>query len=280
MQTDIQRQIHLAILLVLRPIARALLRGGVGYREFSEIAKKAFVDIASRDYGLRGRPTNMSRVAAMTGLTRKEIRKIRDCNESKDEFVDIRHTPISQILHRWHTDSEFLTSSGDPMELAFDGETGSFSNLIRKFGGDVPSGAMRMELERIDAIEVTDNGKLRPTKRISYNLELHEKLTGGLTTILFPAALNLIHNLENPDSADWWTNVTTHTKYLRGGDRGRYKRIANERIIEFAKSMDDMQAAYEALYDNDGEGDPSAGRTLGIGLFYFEENKSESDIFD
>lgn len=281
MQDDIRHQIHTAILLVLRPIARALLRGGVGYREFSEISKKAFVDVASKDYGLRGRPTNMSRVAVMTGLTRKEVRKIRDSNEATNKFVAIRHTPISQILHRWHTDSEFLTSSGEPMELEFEGEENSFSTLVKKFGGDVPPGAMRMELERIDAIEVMESGKLRPTKRISYNLELHEKLTGGLTTILFPAALNLMHNLENRDLTDWWTNVTTHTRYLRGSDRGRYKRIANERIVEFAKSMDDMQAAYEALYDADSEGDSSeTGFTVGVGLFYFEEDKSESDIFD
>jgi hypothetical protein len=280
MQNEIQRQIHSAILLVLRPIARALLRGGVGYREFSEIAKKAFVDVATKDHGLRGRPTNISRVAVMTGLTRKEVRKIRQRQEYIDEPNAVKHTPISQILHRWHTDIEFLTQSGDPLTLEFEGEGKNFSYLVKKYGGDVPPGAMRTELERIDAIEVLDSGELRPTKRISYNLELHEKLQGGLTTILFPAALNLVHNLDNLDATDWWTNLVTHTKYLRGSDRGRFMRIANDRIIEFAKSMDDMQAAYEALYDTDSEGDPSTGRTLGVGLFYFEEDKSESDVFD
>ena len=78
MQDDTQRQIHSVILLVLRPIARLLLRGGIGYREFSEISKTAFVQVATKDYGLRGRPTNISRVAVMTGLTRKEVRRIRD----------------------------------------------------------------------------------------------------------------------------------------------------------------------------------------------------------
>ena len=63
MQNDIQRQILGAVLLVIRPIARALLRAGIGYREFAEICKTAFVDVAGKDYGLRGRPTNISRVA-------------------------------------------------------------------------------------------------------------------------------------------------------------------------------------------------------------------------
>ena len=62
MQDTIQRQILEALLIAIRPLARALLRAGIGYREFAEISKTAFVDIATKDYGLRGRPTNISRV--------------------------------------------------------------------------------------------------------------------------------------------------------------------------------------------------------------------------
>ena len=68
----------LALLKALMPIARLLMKCGVGYREFAEIAKCAFVDVATQDYGLRGRPTNISRVAVMTGLTRKEVKRLRD----------------------------------------------------------------------------------------------------------------------------------------------------------------------------------------------------------
>ena len=90
MQNDIQRQILGAILLVLKPLARALLRAGVGYREFSEIAKTAFVETATVDYGLRGRPTNISRVAVMTGLTRKEVRRIRTKSDASEQTVVLK----------------------------------------------------------------------------------------------------------------------------------------------------------------------------------------------
>ena len=73
MQNTMQRQILNALLVALRPLARALLRAGIGYREFAEISKSAFVDIATKDYGLRGRPTNISRVAVMTGLEAAEV---------------------------------------------------------------------------------------------------------------------------------------------------------------------------------------------------------------
>ena len=47
MQNDIQQQILGAFLVTLRPIAKLLLRFGIGFREFSEVAKTAFVDVAS-----------------------------------------------------------------------------------------------------------------------------------------------------------------------------------------------------------------------------------------
>ena len=256
------------------------MKGGVGFREFSEIAKRAFVDVATKDYGIRGRPTNISRVAVMTGLTRKEVRRIRQLNEEGNEESASKDTPISQILHRWHTDTEFLTEAGSPRPLTQSGESASFASLVKKYGGDVPPGAMRTELERIDAIEVLEDGRLRPTKRIAYNVEIHDKFVGGLTNIIYPAALNLAHNLQRDDDSDWWANLVTHSKYIRSSDRGRYMRISNDRIEEFAKSIDDLQAGFEAMFDSDSDGDPSEGRTVGVGVFYFEEDKTDSDYFD
>ena len=280
MQNKNQNKVRSAIYLVLRPLARFLLKGGVGYREFAEIAKHAFVDVATKDYGLRGRPTNISRVAVMTGLTRKEVRRIRESKEKVGSDLASKETPISQLLHRWHTDTEFLGDNGEPMALDANGESGSFASLVKKYGGDVPPGAMRTELERIDAIEVLEDKRLRPTKRIAYNVGLHERLLGGLTNILYPAALNMAHNIQLSDKDDWWSNLVAHSKYIKSTDRGRFMRISNDRIEEFAKSIDDMQAGYEAMYDVDRDGDPSEGRTFGVGIFYFEEDKSDSNFFE
>jgi hypothetical protein len=112
MRDDIQRQILAAFLVVLKPIARILLRFGIGFREFSEIAKTAFVDVASSDFGIRGRPTNISRVAVMTGLTRKEVRRLRDKIAGGKHTVVVKPTPMWDILHYWHADGEFLDSGG------------------------------------------------------------------------------------------------------------------------------------------------------------------------
>ena len=275
MQDDILQQILKSLLVVLRPLARALLRAGIGYREFAEISKTAFVDIASKDYGLRGRPTNISRVAVMTGLTRKEVRRLRDKSAAGEETEIFRPTPMSMILHRWYTDGEFLDSDGKPLDLPFEGDGATFSLLVRKHGGDIPPGAMRTELRRIDALLELENGNLRVLKRNVSNLELHERMVVGLSTQLYPAALTLAHNTEM--DADTWVQRCVTTRFVRDTDLSRVRRISADRLAEFTESIDDLFAAYETLYEKEEHMPPS--RAVGIGVFYFEEDKSESDLF-
>ena len=272
-----QRQILNALLVALRPLARALLRAGIGYREYAEISKSAFVDIATKDYGLRGRPTNISRVAVMTGLTRKEVRRLRDKSEAGEETAAVRSTPMSTILHRWYTEDEFLDKSGQPEILNFDGDGGSFSSLVRKFGGDIPSGAMRTELLRIDAIEELPDNKLKVLKRNVSNLDVHDRIINGLASQLYPAALAMEHNTRTEGNEDAWIQRSVSTSNVRHGDQSRVRRISSDRLVELTDSIDDLFAAYETLYDKEDKETPT--RSVGIGVFYFEEDKSETDIF-
>jgi len=278
MQNDIQRQILSAVLLVIRPIARALLRAGIGYREFAEICKTAFVDVAGKDYGLRGRPTNISRVAVMTGLTRKEVRRIRDKTKVGDEIGLVKLTPMGQVMHRWFTEASFLAENGSPKILSFDGDPSSFSGLVKDYGGDIPPGAMRTELKRIGAVEELDSGQLRAVKRSVVGIEDHEKLISGLAHVLYPAALAMAHNTEpRSGEVDSWVHLSASTESVRRNDLGRIRRVSADRAAAFIESVDDFLAAYETLYDSDTSDDST--KAVGIGVFYFEEDKSESDVF-
>ncbi|MBT5219845.1 MAG: hypothetical protein HOM16_10240 [Woeseia sp.] len=277
MQDTIQRQILNALLIALRPIARALLRAGAGHREFNEISKAAFVDVATKDYGLRGRPTNVSRVAVMTGLTRKEVRRLRDKSEAGEETVVIRSTPMSEILHRWYTESDYLMSDNRPKDLPFDGLGNSFSSLVTKFGGDIPPGAMRTELKRIAAIEELSSGDLKVLKRNVSNLADNDRLISILALQIHAAAITGCHNSDPENRNKAWIQRLVHSNRVRGSDRSRVKRITSDRLAEFAESIDDLFAAYETLYDE--ESTDAGHSSIGIGVFYFEDDGKESNAF-
>lgn len=273
MRDKIQEQIIGAFLVVLKPVARILLRYGIGFREFSEIAKTAFVDVASSDYGLRGRPTNISRVAVMTGLTRKEVRRIRDKIEGGQQTVVVKHTPMWDILHYWHADREFLNADGRPAKLAFNGPEHSFSSLVRRFGGDIPPGAMRTELKRVGAIQEDEDGNLEVLKRYFRPKGDHESLVSLLIHAVYPTIAALSHNTDPNREGYTWPQRVAFTTAVRSNDVPRLKRIAGDRIEAFTESVDDLFMAYETLNENDLAEEEKT--TLAVGVFYFEDREED-----
>ena len=153
---DNNNKLNKSFLMLLQPLARLFLRFGRGYREYSDLSKAAFVIVASEDYGVHGRPTNVSRIAAMTGLTRKEISRIRTRINDGEAATTERGTPLQEVVAAWHSIDEFLDEDGEPAALPLTGGRGSFQALIKRSAGDIPEGAMRKELERNGAAEVVD----------------------------------------------------------------------------------------------------------------------------
>jgi hypothetical protein len=177
---DPNNKINLALFKFLCQLARLLLRFGIGYREYCELSRAAFVAVAADDYGVHGRQTNASRIAAMTGLTRKEISRVRRAIKDGAATETSRLTPLREVLAAWQTAAEFVDDKGRARELPLDGKRGSFQSLVRRFAGDIPQGAMRKELERIGAAEV-DGDRLRliptdPSEMAARNSKVDEVL--------------------------------------------------------------------------------------------------------
>jgi hypothetical protein len=276
MQDKVQQQILGAFLIVLRPLARVLLRFGIGFREFSEIAKTAFVDVASTDFGIRGRPTNISRVAVMTGLTRKEVKRIRDKISSGEERLTVRTTPLCEVLHKWHAEREFLDTSGRPATLPFSGNDTSFTDLVRKFGGDIPPGAMRTELKRVGAIEEDERGNLRVIRRSVTPSGQHDNLIAALAHSAYPLLSTIAHNINTDKSNDRWAQFTAFTQAVKSSDVPRVRRISFDRLVEVTESFDDLFIAYESL--NEPDEATKDRNTIAVGVFYFEEATGEQDF--
>lgn len=275
MQENAKQLVLDAFLLMLRPVVRILLRYGIGYREFAEVTKTAFVDVASADFGIRGRPTNISRVAVMTGLTRKEVRRLRDKSSEGDSAIKIKSTPLLDVLHQWHAQSEFTDSNGRPLPLPFTGGDKSFTDLVRKFGGDIPAGAMRTEMKRVGVVQEDESGHLHVLKRAFRPDTDHE----NLVTLIAHSAYPLLSNIEfntNPDREDdRWAHRVAFTQSLRSQDTKQLRRIAKDRIADFAENVDDIMIAYESLQD-DGEVDRSE-ELVAVGIFYFEERDKSAN---
>ena len=146
---------------LLLPLTRLLLRLGISWREMSELTKRAYVEAAAQDYAEKRRPVNTSRLAILTGLTRKEVKRIRDLLAAGNCLDEVRSGAADAVLLGWHSDPEFRAANGLPAILDIEGEDRSFNALTRRFAGDLPPGAMLKELVRVGAVERLESGRLR-----------------------------------------------------------------------------------------------------------------------
>jgi Family of unknown function (DUF6502) len=134
---------------LIRELAFVLLTQGVTPRSFGELSRVAFVEAAATHSRLLNGRVNQSRVAAQTGLSRADVKRLLD--RKRDEFqISHRPTPVGRVIEGWRTDRRFVDSKGLPKTLS----TSGFSRLTKKYGGDVPYRAVLGELERIHAVKV------------------------------------------------------------------------------------------------------------------------------
>ena len=280
MQSESNSSLLAALLVTLRPIARLLLKAGIGFREFSEIAKCAFVDVSTADYGLRGRPTNISRVAVMTGLTRKEVKRIREKIEDGHETRVAKHAPYIAILDQWHVDPEYLDDNSRPKKLPFEGQFGSFSSLVKKYGGDIPPGAMRTELKRVGAISEEKDGSLAGLMRAFLPIDSERRMEIIFGQALCALGNTLAHNFDL-SVEEGFVQRQAFTSDIRRSDIGRVRRIAKDRVAEFTESINDLFAAYATFYPeskSDNESDNVI--TVGVGTYYFELTEDDTHFFE
>jgi len=183
---------------VLRPLVQLFMRLGVGWRDFERVAKEAWVSVALTDYGLRGRPTNLSRVAILTGLSRREVRRIRDALAAENAGETDETHPLGRVLSAWHQDPAFA-EGGRPQVLSLEGEAASFASLAARYGGDIPATALRKELLRVGAMEAVDEGHVRAVARYYLPAELSPRSVARYGDVLADLAHTLNHNVLRED---------------------------------------------------------------------------------
>jgi len=159
-----QRALRLAVQQLLRPLCRLLLRHAVSFSAFEELARRAYVDVALKEFGIPGKRPTASRVAVLTGLTRKEVHRllVTPSDDISDEAE--RYNRAAQVLTGWARDPDFLEPNGAPRALDADGPAG-FAALVKRYSGDMPVRAVLDELVRVGAVERRPDGHLQLAAR-------------------------------------------------------------------------------------------------------------------
>jgi hypothetical protein len=147
-----------AVLHLLRPLVRILLNHGVPFESFAEIAKWAYVEVADREFAIPGRKQTDSRVSVLTGLTRKEVARIRHVDKPEDAASAGSYNRAARVVSAWVREYPMEGTVSGAAPLPLDGR-GSLSDLVHRHSGDMPVRAVVDELLRVGAIRVRESGE-------------------------------------------------------------------------------------------------------------------------
>lgn len=138
--------------MLLTPIIRVLSAIGFSYRDFAETAKTVYVEVAMAEDRRRARKTSLSRVALISGITRREAARLRDVVAAEPTTYEDPTTSISNLVHAWNTDPRY-SEQGSPRELPLEG-AGSLETLIECHKGGRDADEFVRDLVRTGVVEV------------------------------------------------------------------------------------------------------------------------------
>ena len=278
MEEDLKQGLITAYRRLMRPLIRILIRNGVAYGEFAEIAKEVYIDVAASDFKVPHRKMSQARISILTGLTRKDVaRIIGDKNKKEDTPSEVHR--VTRVLTGWHTDTDYTGPYGLPLELQFENPENQpdFTKLVQRYSGDMAARAMLDELLRIGAVQETERSWFKVLTRTYLSKvdapEGFELLGTGVTNFVSTIDNNILEqSLEN-------RNFERHVfadNGIKKENLPRFRSYIKERAQLLLEEVDNWLSQLDAPEP----GDKNIIHT-GLGIYHYvdsEKNKTEKDI--
>ncbi len=274
MNHPLHQALNKALLTLMRPLVRILLRNGVTHDAFVDLAKQAYVDVAYREFGIPGRKQTISRVSVLTGLTRKEVSRLLQRENPDEPETRPRYNRAMRVISGWLNDPRFLDTTGEPRELAVDGEENSFSALVKSYSGDIPTKAMLAELLRVHIVEQTSEGllRLRQHAYIPSNDPVDKiRIFGSHVSELLST---IDHNLDPERDKEPFFQRRVSNDRLPASEVPRFRALAARRSQALLEELDQWLIEHEGE-NGAPEGEEDPRMSVGLGIFYFENEERE-----
>lgn len=266
---------------LMEPIIGILLRNGITHKDLAGLCKQLYVQVASQEFGIRGRPTNLSRVAMLTGIDRKEAARIKESLQNNSESQTSQHHQdrLTRVLSGWHQDPDFIDAAGRPLALPGEGELPSFAQLTRRYGGDMPSSALLKEL-KINSIVVEDEaGLLYPLKRYFVPAQSDPGALLRAGSVFNDLGSTLQHNLYTANIGKQQPlrfERRATNNHMPKETSAAFRAFVEQEGQAFLERVDAWLTAHEQPIDNNSNTSETATIRLGVGA-YFIANPAEQN---
>ncbi len=256
-----------AVLRLLRPLCRLLLRHQVPFAAFEELAKHVYVQVAMEDFAIPGRKPTQSRASILTGLTRKDVQRLLLAPAPEVAALEENYNRAARVLTGWARDAAFCTEDGAPKALGLQEGPSSFAELVRRHSGDMPARAVLDELLRVGAIRQRDDGCVELVEKAYVPQGGEAEKLGILGSDVADLIATIDHNLQHGRDDPWFQRKVMY-RSMPSDVRPAFRALSGKQAQGLLEKLD----AWLSERDIDDPDDPTqAPRVrIGLGIYYFE----------
>ncbi len=272
MEPDLKSSLIKAYSRLLRPLVQILLRTGVTYPEFADLAKRVFVEAATREIRRQGDDDSATRISLVTGMSQREtVEVLEQRNAGGSSATSLED--IEAILSGWHTDPRFVGPYGLPLELSLhERNRPDFATLTAIFSPRRKAQDLVRELVRVGVVLETSYGMYRVLTRTYMpavtDPESLDRL--GRAVQFFVETIEFNRRQVAPDDRRFERTVTSDFG-IRPEDLGRLQSLIRTRGQALLEEIDTWLSMREKP-DSDL---PPLGVKAGLGIFHYVEEQDE-----
>jgi Family of unknown function (DUF6502) len=268
---DASNRLHTALtsamLQLLRPLCRLLLRHNIPFGVLEELAKHAYVQVAMADFGIPGKKPSMSRASILTGLTRKDVQRLVTGPEPVRAAPTDGYNRAARVLTGWARDPHYQDEFGQPLPLSVQDGEHNFAELVRRHSGDMPVRAVLDELVRVGAVARRDDQLLEMVARAYVPKASEVDKLAILGTDVADLIATIDHNLQRGDTEPRYQRKVMYLS-IPVAVVPDFKRESATRAQALLEHLDRWLEARDTEPLNDQPGVPRV--RLGLGIYHIE----------
>ena len=148
-----------AVIMLCKPLIRLLIEKGMTFPQFRELMKELYVEVADKHFSLDDNKPSDSRIFVLTGVHRKDVKRIRQQAEQLNSTVTSSASLSGEIVARWSSMPDYLDDKGKPRQLLKNGKNNEagFEQLVSSVSKDVRPKVILEEWLRLNIVRLEDD---------------------------------------------------------------------------------------------------------------------------
>ena len=264
-----------AALAILRPFVRYLITQGWTYGALAELLKFVYVGevIALDERNGKPVPTD-SRVSLLSGIHRKEVRRLREELQSGSGQIALRHgaNMSAQVVAAWVACEAYRDAQGEPRVLPLRAAepAPSFESLVRLVKADMRPRTVLDELLRAGVVEL--QGDAVTLARTGYVSDLPQDRLAFMGAHIGDHLRATVHNLEGRapylEQSVYFDDLPAPVADAAREDLRRLgERVLQEAYQRVSRAEQAQTATPTAEQER-----AALPRRLRLGVYYYEED--------